>query len=131
LLVLVFVTINTRSAAVSAATTITYTRDAAKLANLWVDQYRFEVILGGSKAPKLTGSDVSAGIITWDEYDTHHMRKNTVPYTAVLSTGDVRWAISQVKYNGGDKVPTYPNIVNSNISVSGTAGQAPHQHPFK
>jgi hypothetical protein len=113
--------------AVSAATTITYTRNAAELAKIWVNTTEFE-ILGGAKAPKFTGSSVSAGIIRWDPTDTHFIRRTAVRVSdrrdrnlvsAVLSTGDVKWAISKTPYKGGDKKPSYPDIVNSNIKVCG------------
>jgi hypothetical protein len=95
-----------------AKTTITYTRDAAKLVNLWVDNSQF-VVLGGSKAPKFTGSAVSSAIIHWDPDYGHYMAGSA----AVLTTGDAKWAISKVPYKGGDVKPSYPNIVNSNIKV--------------
>jgi hypothetical protein len=105
--------------ATDAATTITYTRDALQLAKIWVDSKRWQ-ILGGTKAPKFTGSSVSAGIIRWDPTDDHHMRvryTRGVNVSVVLSTGDAKWAISKTPYKGGDKDPSYPNIVNSNIPV--------------
>ncbi len=111
----------TRTSAAPAAapkrTTITYTRDAAALAAIWVDHNDFELILGGAKAPKFTGSAVSAGLITWAPSDDHHMHLKGETTTAVLSTGDVKWAISKVAYKGGDKKPSFPDIVNSNIRV--------------
>ncbi len=98
-------------------TTITYTRDAAALAAIWMDHNLFELILGGAKAPKFTGSAVSAGLITWAPSDDHHMKSRSGPMTAVLSTGNVSWAISKTPYKGGDAKPSYPDIVNSNIKV--------------
>jgi hypothetical protein len=105
----------------TAKTTITYTRSATDLANIWVDQKVFEV-LGGSKAPKFTGSAVSCGIIRWDATDNHVMNPtkwDNGPISAVLTTGDAAWAISKVPYKGGDVKPSYPDIVNSNIRVGG------------
>lgn len=104
---------------VGAKTTFTYTRDASKLVNVWVDHAAFEV-LGGKKAPKFTGSAVSGGIIKWDPSDEHHMHarpQQNSPISAVISTGDAKLAISKVPYTGGDKKPSYPDIVNSNVQV--------------
>jgi hypothetical protein len=44
------------------------------------------------------------------------------PVNAVLSTGDAKLSISKVPYKGGDKKPSYPDIINSNIKV----GQRAH-----
>jgi hypothetical protein len=103
----------------TAKTTIKYTRNATELVNIWVDKRVFEV-LGGSKAPKFTGSKVSCGLIRWDAADDHVMNPSAWskdPITAVLTTGDAKWAISKVPYKGGDVKPSYPDIVNSNIKV--------------
>ncbi len=85
-----------------------------------MDTKEFE-ILGGTKAPKFTGSSVSAGIIRWDATDDHFIRRTAnapTPVSAVFSTGDVKWAIRKTPYSGGDVAPSYPNITNSNIRVS-------------
>ncbi len=100
---------------VSAATNITYTTDAAELTAIWVDANRWEV-LGGAKAPKLTGSASGCGIIYWDPEDDHYLR-HSANVTAVLSTGDVKWTISKDPYDGGDQEPSYPNIEDSKIKV--------------
>ncbi len=105
----------------TANTTIQNTRSATDLANIWVDQKVFEV-LGGSMAPKFTGSAVSCGLIRWDAADDHVMNptdNGRGPISAVLTTGDAKWAISKVPYKGGDVKPSYPDVINSNIRVSG------------
>jgi hypothetical protein len=101
-----------------AKTTITYTRNAADLVKVWVDS-RYYDVLGGSKAPKFTGSAVSSAIIRWAAKDNHHMRPTWGPnnISAVMTTGDAKWAISKVPYKGGDVKPSYPNIINSHIKV--------------
>jgi hypothetical protein len=45
------------------------------------------------------------------------MRDSHDRVVAVLSTGNVSWAISKTPYKGGDVRPSYPDIVNSNIKV--------------
>jgi hypothetical protein len=116
----------------TAKTTIKYTRNATELVNIWVKPLAFEV-LGGSKAPKFTGSAVSCGIIRWDATDPHVMNPTKWgkgPISAVLTTGDAAWAISKVPYKGGDVKPSYPDIINSNIKVSCRTGHFPFSNPL-
>jgi hypothetical protein len=103
----------------TAATTFEYTRDAAKIVDIWVDHTVFEV-LGGSKAPKLSGPAISAGILRWGKNDNSTMHSpdgELITVAAVLSTGDAKLSLSKTRYKGEDKVPSYPDVVNSNIKV--------------
>jgi hypothetical protein len=103
-------------------TTFRYTRNASEIVDLWVLPGALDV-LGGSKAPKLSGPPAGFGIITWDADDDHELnpvRGYEFPRTkqqVVLSTGDAKLGISKVPYAGGDKNPPYADVVNSNIKV--------------
>jgi hypothetical protein len=99
-------------------TTIKYSSDAARMAAIWIDPTHF-TLLGGDKAPKFTGSKVSSGIIQWSKTDTHSMAEPMMrKETAVLTTGDAKWAISKAKYKG-EKAPKYPDITNKHIKACG------------
>jgi hypothetical protein len=107
--------------AVSGSTRLAYSTDAARMAVIWVNPADFE-ILGGSQAPKFTGSKVSSGIIRWAKTDKHSLAEPLgFQETAVLTTGDAKRAISRTKYTG-ESAPTYPDIVNKNIKVRGEEG---------